>query len=97
MPFTIDITSLLVGVALGIVLGGLCIIALIRAADFLEGPLGAAEYATRYPIRYGEAGHMHACAAALTSAETNALHAGRNDIAVRIHDIRGELADWNAA
>lgn len=44
MPF-IHITSLLVGLALGIVLGGLGIIAVIRAADFIEGPLGAAALA----------------------------------------------------
>lgn len=92
-----DPLTLLAGAMIGAVLGVLCTIAFARAAEFIEGPLGAAEYATRHPIRYGKAGHLHACATALTSAETNALHAGRNDIAVRIHDIRGELADWNAA
>lgn len=97
MPFAVDPLSLFAGVLLGAVLGALDIIAFARAAEFIEGPLDAAEYATQQPIRYGEAGHLHACARSLTSAETSALHAGRHDIAVRIHDIRGELADWNAA
>lgn len=91
---------LFVGLAAGIVLGVLGTIAVARALDFIEGPLGAAEYATRHGVTYGphaQADQIKACAAALTQAETSAAHAGRHDIAIRIHDIRGELADWNAA
>lgn len=99
MPF-IDITSLLIGVMLGCVLGGLCIIALIRAAEFFEGPLGAAEYATRYPVQYGAQrphSRLHDCAAALADAERLAVAANRHDIAIQIHDTRAELGHGGAS
>jgi hypothetical protein len=95
-----DPLSIIVGAVAGAVVGALCIVALIRAAEFIEGPLGAAEYATRHPVRYGRQAdndYAKACAALLTDAETSAARAGRHDIAIRIHDVRGELADWNAA